>query len=94
MESWFIADKNCLQTYYSQGFMLNALPKNDNIEEISKNDVYEGLKKATRNTKSKGKYGKGSHSFDILSKIDPVKVCNASSHAKKLIETIKEKVSD
>lgn len=92
MESWFLADKNCLQTYYNQGFVSNSLPKNPNIEALSKHDVYDGLKKATRNTRVKGKYGKGSHSFDILSKIDPVKVRNASRHANLLIETITEKV--
>jgi hypothetical protein len=94
MESWFIADKKCLEEFYSQGFILNALPKNPNIEKISKADIYNGLRNATRNTKTKGKYGKGGHSFDILSQIDPVKVCGASNHAEILIRTILNKMED
>ena len=89
MENWFMADKQCLAEFYGQGFILNALPKNPVIEKIPKSDILNGLKRATRNTKSKGKYGKGKHSFDILSKIDPVKVCKAK-HAKILIDTIKK----
>lgn len=92
MESWFIADKQCLLKFYGQGFVLNAIPKNPDIEKIPKIEIYNGLKKATRNTKTKGKYGKGSHSFEILSRVDPAKVRNASSHAEILITTILDKM--
>lgn len=93
MESWFLSDKQCLADFYGQGFISNALPKNPNVEMIPKADIFKGLEDASRNTKSKGKYGKGSHSFDILSKIDPVRVCDASAHAKVLIETLKRKTN-
>ena len=55
-------------------------------------DIFNSLKNATCNTQSKGKYGKASHSFDILSLIDPVKVCNASSHANIFITLLKDKL--
>jgi len=93
MESWFMADKKCLTEFYGQGFILNALPNNPSIEKIPKNDIFKALKNATRNTKSKSKYGKGSHSFEILARIDPEKVSNSSHHAEVLITTIKNKIA-
>ncbi len=92
MEAWFLADKDCLVAYYGNGFNQNALPARQDIENIAKNDVLNGLKNATRSGVSKGEYGKGQHSFDILAQIDPDKVVAASSHAKRLVDTLKAKV--
>jgi len=91
MESWFIADKECLAFFFGQGFNVNAIPDNPNIEAVSKADIFNGLKNSSRNTKTKGKYGKGSHSFDILSKISPAKVREASEHADILLRILEEK---
>ena len=93
MESWFMADKECLDKFFGQGFSMKAIPRNPNIEAIPKADIFNGLKNATRKTKTKGKYGKGSHSFDILTKIDPQKVRGASEHAKKLLKVLEDKLS-
>ena len=92
MEAWFLADKDCLIAYYGNGFNQNALPARQDIENIAKNDVLNGLKNATRSGVSKGEYGKGQHSFDILAQIDPVKIATASPHAKRLVKTLKAKV--
>ncbi|MDM8526222.1 DUF4276 family protein [Desulfococcaceae bacterium HSG8] len=94
MESWFMADKECLAIFFGQGFDANAIPDNPNIEAVSKADIFNGLKSASRNTKTKGKYGKGVHSFDILSKISPAKVRKASEHADILLRTLEKKISD
>lgn len=88
MESWFLADKETLMNYYGQEFHANALSNNPNIEHISKQDVLNGLNRATKNTQ-KGKYNKGSHSFKILAQIDPEKVQRASPYAKRLITILK-----
>jgi hypothetical protein len=85
MEAWFMADKTCLETYFGQGFEANQLPSRSDIEQIAKADLYDGLKKATKHCKTKASYGKGIHSFDILGKIDPIKVIEASPFAKRLI---------
>ena len=66
MESWFLADKEALQEYYGQDFRANVIPQYDNVEIVSKDDVLDKLRRATRNNKTKGSYNKGSHSFDIL----------------------------
>ena len=89
MESWFLADRDCLRTYFGQGFRENALPGNPRIETISKADVFKFLKLATRNTTTKGEYDKGKHSFEILAQIDPDKVCEAAPNAKRLIDFLK-----
>ena len=90
MEAWFLADKDELAKYFGAGFNENSLPANPNIEDIPKTDVLSDLESATRQCK-KGRYSKGSHSFDILANIDPDKVANASPHARQLIDTLKAK---
>lgn len=86
-----MADKNSLIDFFGQGFNANALPKNPDVEKIPKSEVFNGLKNATRNTKTKGKYGKGQHSFEILSRINPEKVRVSSKHADVLIRTVLKK---
>ncbi len=87
MESWFLADGDALKEFYGQGYRQNALPQNPRIEQITKDDVLDGLDRAARDTSKRG-YHKGSHSFEILAKLDAEKVKNASSHAKRFIEAL------
>jgi Domain of unknown function (DUF4276) len=39
MESWLIADIDTLANYYGQKFNRNAIPRNNNVEEISKANI-------------------------------------------------------
>ena len=91
MEAWFLADKDGLVAFFGPGFNRSALPRNPEIEQVAKTDVLDGLKGATRQCKSTGEYGKGRHSFEILSEIDPAKVLAASSHAMRLVNTLRAK---
>jgi hypothetical protein len=84
MESWFLADVETLASYFGQGFQASALPRNPNIEEIAKPLVFRALEAATRQTKTKGSYSKGGHSFAILAVIDANKVRRASPYAERL----------
>lgn len=84
MESWFLADVETLASYFGQGFQESALPRNPNIEEIAKPRVFSALEAATRQTKTKGSYSKGGHSFAILAMIDANKVRRASPYAERL----------
>lgn len=90
-EAWFMADKEAVQEFFGNGFNRNALPARADIENIAKDDIYKGLKNATRHCNPKGEYGKGRHSFDILALLDPAKVVAASPHARRLVDTLKEK---
>ena len=87
MESWFLADPTALAEFYGRGFQQTALPPNPKIEDVPKGDVLHGIRRATDST-TKGRYDKGSHSFEILAQIDPEKVTDASPHARRLIETL------
>ena len=85
MESWFLADVDTLECYYGANFRRQALPQNPDIEDVPKQDVDNGLDRATRDT-GKGRYHKGRHSFEILERLDPEKVVAASPYAKRLID--------
>ncbi len=87
MESWFLADAEALGAYYGQGFKRSTLPKNSNIESVSKQDIVRGLSRATRDT-SKKEFDKGKHSFEILAKLDPAKVRQKSPYADRLFSTL------
>ena len=81
METWFLADREALQSYYGQGFRERGLPpQNRNIEDIDKGDVLDILNRVARGTKKKS-YNKGRDSFKILEKLDPAKVIQASGQA-------------
>ncbi len=89
MESWFMADEEALSAFFGQGFNTKALPKNSNIESISKEEIFKSLEKASLKCKTKGAYGKGEHSFSILATIDPEKVASASPWANRFLSTLK-----
>ena len=87
MESWLLADREALEAFYGQGYRSNALPQRQNVEEVPKDDVRDGLARATRNS-TKGRYHKGTHSFKMLEKLDPAKVRDASPYADRFISTL------
>ncbi len=87
MEAWFHADKATLRQYYGGSFKESALNGRTNVEEIPKADLFNGLKRATKDCQ-KGEYSKGQHSFRILARIDPSKVRAASPHAERLLTTL------
>lgn len=88
MESWFLADVSALEAFFGQGFRSAAIPHRDEIERIPKDDVFEQLEFASRESRKRA-YSKGRHSFDILAQIDPEKVIQRSKSAKRLIDTLK-----
>ena len=87
MESWFLADREALEGFYGQGYRSNALPSGQNVEQVSKQDVFKGLDQAARDT-SKGNYSKGKHGFEILEMLDPAKVRKASPYADRFIKAL------
>ena len=87
MESWFLAGREALEAFYGQGYRSNALSPSQDVEQIPKGDVLDGLAQATRNS-TKGRYDKGAHSFKILEKLDPAKVREASPYGDRFISTL------
>lgn len=88
MESWFLADKAALASFYGQGFRERALSGRRQVEGVPKTEVLSGLEQATRST-GKGAYSKGSHSFDILSGINPEAVETVAPYAKRFLDTLR-----
>lgn len=94
MESWLLADRETLKGYFGQGFQESALPAAEkSVESIRKADVMAALKHATRGCKTKGEYGKGAHSFDLLARIDPAKVLAASPWAQRWVDEVKARMN-
>jgi len=87
MESWFLADKGVLCTFFGKDFRPQALPQNPRVESIAKDDVLSGLEKASAGCRS-GRYAKGVPSFHILQVISPAKVAEASPWAKRFLDTL------
>ncbi len=88
MEAWFYADKETLQEYYGKEFRMAALSPQANIENIPKDDRFDGLRRATKNCQ-KGEYSKGENSFQILRRIAPAKVRASSQvHAERLLNVL------
>lgn len=89
MENWFLADHQSLEKYFGQGFRVASLPRQRNVENVAKNEVYTALRKATENCDGKGAYSKGKHSFTLLEKIDPAKLERVAPFAKRVIDKVK-----
>lgn len=91
MESWLLADRDALKTYYGQGFRPARLPANPKIEQIPKADVTNGLHAATRDT-GKGPYHKTQHAPAILARVDADKVRDAAPSCSRLFSAIESAV--
>jgi hypothetical protein len=91
METWFLADIETLKDYYGKGFNENAMPKQKDIESISKEKVLHCLEVAANKSK-KETYDKGRDSFAILEKIDPQQVMAASPWARRFILILDEEM--
>ncbi len=89
MEAWFLADRRALGDFFGQGFNGSVLPPGSCVqEEVGKEDLYRKLKQATRNTKTKGSYGKGEHSFKLLARLDPDLIRQASPWAERFFVSL------
>jgi hypothetical protein len=92
MESWFLADQDALAAYYGQGFRRSSMPRRENIEEVSKTDVYRALENATKDTQ-KREYHKTRHGFELVELIDPALVQKASGQARRLHSSLERETA-
>lgn len=90
MESWFLADKESLRSFFGQDFNENSLPRRADIEAVDKDSVLSSLRAATRQCRRNHSYAKGEISFTVLAAIDPAKVTAASPWAKRLVDSLRE----
>jgi hypothetical protein len=85
METWLVADRRTFADYFGQGFSANALPAaGRDVETVSKTDLNRAIEAATRRSETKGPYGKGDHSFELLAKVDGLTVRDRCRWASRL----------
>ena len=87
METWFLADRNALQTYFGERFKANAIRQWPRLEEVSVKTVFEALEKATDGCAKP--YAKGKVASDLVTRIDPGLVQRACPHAKRLLDRLR-----
>ncbi|MDE2887735.1 MAG: DUF4276 family protein [Gemmatimonadota bacterium] len=87
MESWFLADRKALQTYFGERFMTNAIRRWPRLEELPKETVFDVLEKATAGCSRP--YSKGKVASELLAGIDPRLVQRACPHAKSLLDRLR-----
>jgi hypothetical protein len=90
MESWFLADKQELASYFGNDFNTGRLSQRPDIENIPKTDVQRCLHSAAKNCPSAG-YHKTRDGFEILGRIDPQKVRQSSPHADRFFDVLERK---
>ena len=89
MESWLLADRRTLASFFGNGFNENALPVTTRpVESVSKQQLFESLAQATRNCKAS--YSKGNNSFKVLAIVDANVVIAASPWAKRFVDKLQE----
>jgi hypothetical protein len=89
METWFLADRGMLVSYFGSRFRQGHLRNWPSLEDISKADVFEVLEKSTAACVQKP-YKKGKVSFEMLARLDPIMVENACPHAKDLLDHLRK----
>ena len=92
MEAWFMADKENVAKYFGQGFNVNVLPQNPNVEQIPKAELEPKLKAAAKGTK-KQTYEKIRDGCALLMCIGPAKVRDAAPHCARLFTTLEGAIS-
>jgi hypothetical protein len=88
MESWFMADREALKSFFGEHFRERAIPKWPQVEDVPKQSVFDALEQATVACGPK-RYAKGKLSFSLLGEISPDKVEAASPNAKALLERLR-----
>ena len=87
METWFLADRETLRSYFGARFRENALKAWPNLEEVPKSTVIETLERATASCRKR--YSKGKVSFELLARVDPARVEAACPHARALLDALR-----
>lgn len=87
METWFLADRNALQTYFGERFKANAIRQWPQLEEVPKETVFDALETATAGCSRP--YSKGKIASELLTQIDPAYVESACPHAKSLLDHLR-----
>ncbi|NOT01186.1 MAG: DUF4276 family protein [Phycisphaerales bacterium] len=92
METWIVADRGTLRRVFGQGFRENALPAMNDLENKSKDDVQNGLERATEGCK--GPYKKGKRSFRVVAELDAGVLKDQLPHFERLHEMLNRRLAE
>ena len=87
METWFLADREALRSYFGAKFRENVLKTWPDLEDVPKSTVFEALERATASCRKP--YSKGKVSFELLARVDPARVEAACPHARALLDELR-----
>ena len=87
METWFLADRDTLRSFFGPSLNENHFRQWQNLEEIPLDTVLNTLERATINCQKS--YSKGRVSFELLGQIDPQTVAAACPHADQLLQYLR-----
>lgn len=79
METWFLADRDAMRSYFGPRFVDKALKQWTELEHVRKAVVLDALRRATSGCPEP--YSKGKVSFELLAQINPMRVESACPHA-------------
>jgi len=85
MEAWIIADRDLLVSFYGRHLDEKHLTNRQNVEDVPKAELEQGLKDATRRTQ-KGAYHKINHASQLLQRLNSDIVAVRAPHFKSLLE--------
>lgn len=83
METWFLADRDLLRSYFGASLRENHLRQWRDLEAVPKLTVLDALEKSTAGCQRH--YAKGKVSYELLGKLNPAQVEAACPHAKALL---------
>lgn len=87
METWFLADRELLRSYFGPKLRENHLKAWRSLAEVPKATVLRALDQAT--AACSPPYAKGEVSFKLLAKLNPAKVEQACPDAKRLLDRLR-----
>jgi hypothetical protein len=87
LEAWLVADVDALGRFYGRGFRAQAIPRQKDVEQISKDTLQSALKQATQDTQP-GEYHKTRHTPKLLALLDVHKVRQSASYCERLFSTL------
>jgi hypothetical protein len=87
METWFLADRGMLHTYFGAQFTDAPLQAWPSLEAVPKSTVFSALDRAT--VRCAKPYSKGKVSYELLGKLNPALVTAACPHASDLLTRLR-----
>lgn len=87
METWFLADRDLLRSYFGSALRENHLKAWPSLAEVPKATVLRALDQAT--AACSPRYAKGKISFEILARLNPAKVEQACPDARRLLDRLR-----